>query len=321
MAALEATLQHQSTRPDVLASCNSSSSTRYSSQPKPFDANDNEILSDTIHVSVVPCQSQSQPDPTIELDADKGHSSARSLCIGSRHVGTNYEDVDQGEQTMDLGHNIAPSDDPSSPRDDSSRSSVLSALSTSTQDYLSQLFWTTYNDTFPFINKELFLKAKAQDNRNYYSKTLELCIWLAGVRFADRTRTDIAVLFVPHTAECKLYRLAKEAVEADMETQTCLPLVQAFLLLADMEASLGHYSAGWMYIGECGPFLRWDSQGELCKRRLISADHRHGFPHGPQHGPRLRQHLPRAPPTRSRSSPVYPFHVPRHGKVSHASWP
>lgn len=210
------------------------------------------MAQDTINVSVVPCQSWSQLRDSRDPDAAKDLSSSHSFVSSSHQIDANCTLVNEGEHAMDLGQAAGFSTGATSPRGDHSYSSALAILSASTQCYLSQLFWTTYNETFPFINKDLFSQSKAQNNTEYYSKSLEICIWLAGVRFANRDRADIAMLFVPHTDECKLHRLAKEAVEADMETLTSLPLIQAFLLLADIEASLGHYSAGWMYIGESG---------------------------------------------------------------------
>jgi len=127
---------------------------------------------------------------------------------------------------------------------------IIGHIPKTVEDYLLDLFWTNYNNTFPFVDKELFLQAKEEENPNYFSWPLYACLLAVGFRFADMTRQGMLSLLVGSGRETKPYLAAKRLVEEELESSKSLPLVQALLLLGDLEGALGRYNTGWMYIGE-----------------------------------------------------------------------
>jgi hypothetical protein len=136
----------------------------------------------------------------------------------------------------------------SSPSDGCSVSQVVPEA---TENYLLDLFWDNYANILPFVRKDLFLRAKQNDDPACYSKALHFSMLAIGYRFADAQRSDIRSLQVGTKGrESKLAQTAKKLVEADLDRSKELPQIQALLLVGDVEIALGRRNTGFMFIGE-----------------------------------------------------------------------
>lgn len=128
---------------------------------------------------------------------------------------------------------------------------TLRLLTPTTEEYLLDLFWNTYMAPLPYVNKQLFLVARRDQNPRYYSKSLHVCLLMVGSRFADPTHPGVRQLMTDSPQNSRFYLVAKQLVEEELESAATLPLVQALLLLGDTEATFGHYNKGWLYVGKC----------------------------------------------------------------------
>lgn len=135
-------------------------------------------------------------------------------------------------------------------REDNNIEAVIGAISPSIEEYLLNLVWSNYSTVLPFINKELFEDGKREGNSQYYRRSLEMCLLLVGLRFADRKRPDMDALFAGSGIESTLHSITKRMVEEDLDREIGLSTVQSLLFLGDFEASLSNFHLGWMYIGE-----------------------------------------------------------------------
>lgn len=135
---------------------------------------------------------------------------------------------------------------------DFSKGEILEGLiSKSTEEYLLGLFWSTrYGHVSLYIDRELFLSAKKPGDPTYYTRSLEVCLLMLGLRCADPSRPDIQRLYLQQGQESILYRAGKQLVEDNLDKSEGLPAIQSLLVLGEMEASFGRYNSGWMYIGK-----------------------------------------------------------------------
>lgn len=150
----------------------------------------------------------------------------------------------------------------------------LDHVSESTQQYILDLYWMNYNVILPFVDREMFTEAKRTHDPHYFSKSLYLCILAVGLRVADMARPQIKALLNEEGERNTLHVAAKRLVESDIDSSKGLPRIQALLLLGDVEAGLGHYTTGWMYIGWlCSP----PALNELTNSARNGLPTRHGY--------------------------------------------
>lgn len=128
--------------------------------------------------------------------------------------------------------------------------SVLNLLTASAEEYLLDQFWNMHLSILPYVNREVLLNAKRDQNPQYYSRSLYVCLLLVGSRFADPNHPIVQKLMANGSQANRLYPVAKQLVEEELESPATLPLVQALLLLGDTEATLERYNKGWMCIGK-----------------------------------------------------------------------
>ncbi|KAI9812436.1 MAG: hypothetical protein M1827_004667 [Pycnora praestabilis] len=125
---------------------------------------------------------------------------------------------------------------------------IVRDLSSDTQDYLMDLFWTYYNSVLHVVHKDAFCEDKEGRRGQSYSGFLHICLLAMGFRFADTTREDMQKLNLGHR-ESTLHREAKHLFEYEVEQSGGVSSVQALLILGDLEYGVGRENTGWMYGG------------------------------------------------------------------------
>jgi hypothetical protein len=126
---------------------------------------------------------------------------------------------------------------------------VIKDFSSDTHDYLMELYWTQHNTVMHVVHKDAYCRDKSNDNTQYYSGFLHICILAMGFRYADKSRPDIQKLTFGGD-ESSLLREARDLFEYDVNHLAELTSIQALLLLGDLECGLGRDTSGWMYTGK-----------------------------------------------------------------------
>ena len=125
---------------------------------------------------------------------------------------------------------------------------TIRLLSRETHDYLMNLFWEHFNSVIHAIHKEAFLEDYEQGSAHFYSPFLHICILAVGFRYADKSRPDIQRIALG-PRESTFHREAKYMLDVELERPGGIPQVQALLLLANCECSVGRDHTGWLYSG------------------------------------------------------------------------
>lgn len=126
---------------------------------------------------------------------------------------------------------------------------VLKDLPSDTHDYLMELYWTQHNTVMHVVHKDAYCRDLSNDNTQYYSGFLHICILATGFRYADKSRPDIQKLTFDGD-ESNLLREARDLFEYDVNHSVELTRIQGLLLLGDLECGLGRDTSGWMYTGK-----------------------------------------------------------------------
>ncbi|KAK6386261.1 hypothetical protein LTS17_001836 [Exophiala oligosperma] len=127
---------------------------------------------------------------------------------------------------------------------------LLDLVPATMKEHLLHLFWTRYSSTFPFIDKELFLNAKNQQNSSYYSKALEMCMLMTGLRFSSTAVLDLQhPMLTSKFRARRLHRATKRVLGKELERRTELPIIQSLILMAEAESNHGCHNTGCMYLG------------------------------------------------------------------------
>ncbi|KAG9244398.1 fungal-specific transcription factor domain-containing protein [Calycina marina] len=125
---------------------------------------------------------------------------------------------------------------------------IIRSLSLETHDYLMNLFWEHYNTVLHIVHKESFNTDMQSSQNKFYSGFLHITILAMGYRFANLSREDMKMITLGNR-ECTLHREAKYMIDSELERPGGMPSVQAFLILGDLEVSVGRDGVGWMYAG------------------------------------------------------------------------
>ncbi|KAH7034287.1 fungal-specific transcription factor domain-containing protein [Macrophomina phaseolina] len=125
---------------------------------------------------------------------------------------------------------------------------TIRLLSQETHDYLMDLFWEHFNSVLHSIHKEAFLDDYEHGSSHFYSPFLHICILAVGFRYSDKARADIQRIAL-EPRESTFHREAKYMLDVELERPGGVPQVQALLLLANCECSVGRDHTGWLYSG------------------------------------------------------------------------
>jgi hypothetical protein len=115
-------------------------------------------------------------------------------------------------------------------------------------EHLTNCFWTYYNTTIPHVSRSMWTADKEKGGNTYYTPLLHLCMLAIGYRYADRSIPSISDYAVSHY-QTTMYLKAKSYIEAEITVESTLPLIQATLLMADLQGAAQRYHSGWMYVG------------------------------------------------------------------------
>jgi hypothetical protein len=119
-------------------------------------------------------------------------------------------------------------------------------------DYLLRCYYQSHNIVIPMIHPEVFAIDRARGTGDFYSPLLYLCMLAIGYRYADRLRPEMVGLDHLHL-DSKLYQKLKAHIDRDISFQWTVSLMQAILLVADLEARWQRYAEGWIHCGNSGP--------------------------------------------------------------------
>lgn len=124
---------------------------------------------------------------------------------------------------------------------------MISLLSLDTHDHLLNLFWNHYNAVIEVVPQTPFLEGYRRGTDEHYSIFLHTAILAMGVRFADKSRSDISVLMVS-TYESTFQVMAKQLLEPAIQAGG-LTSLQATLLMVDLENGSGKDLLAWLHGG------------------------------------------------------------------------
>ncbi|KIW36736.1 uncharacterized protein PV06_11032 [Exophiala oligosperma] len=124
---------------------------------------------------------------------------------------------------------------------------MISLLSLDTHNYLLNLFWNCYNAIIEVVPQTPFLEGYRRGPSEHYSIFLHIAILAMGVRFADKSRSDISVLMISKY-ESTFQVMAKQLFEPAIKVGG-LASLQASLLMTDLENGSGKDVLAWLYGG------------------------------------------------------------------------
>lgn len=125
---------------------------------------------------------------------------------------------------------------------------VVPGLSPVTDEYLLSLYWNCHNDTVHMCHSQFFYEDQKSGGQ-FYSTFLHLTIIAIGLRYADKSRPDIARLLTRNSTSSVLHEKAKHMAKLELERPGGVTTIQAFLILADLECCGGNDDTGWLYAG------------------------------------------------------------------------
>lgn len=127
-------------------------------------------------------------------------------------------------------------------------SKTIRGLLQETHDYLLDLYWDHFNAVLHVIHKDAFLDDYEHGASYFYSPFLHICLLAVGFRYADKSRPDMQRIAL-EPRESTFHREAKYMLDVELERPGGIPQVQALLLLANCECSVGRDHTGWIYSG------------------------------------------------------------------------
>ncbi|OAP61730.1 hypothetical protein AYL99_03933 [Fonsecaea erecta] len=124
---------------------------------------------------------------------------------------------------------------------------ILAEIPMDLENYLMDLFWSRYNSTLCVIDQQAFCNNRATGSSTYYSGFLHLTCLAMGFRFADKTRRGIQQITLNDTYSV-FQREVKFLMERELEDPRGLTLIQAMLVLSDLECACGRDDLAAMHI-------------------------------------------------------------------------
>ncbi|WPA98527.1 uncharacterized protein RHO25_003139 [Cercospora beticola] len=122
---------------------------------------------------------------------------------------------------------------------------LIRSVSHETHDYLMTLYWSSFNQVLPVINRKAYEDDFTSRSVGYYSNLLHLCQLAMGFRFSDKTRQDMKAL-ARGSFESIFHQEAKYMIDTEIEQPRGLPTISALLLMGDLECGVGRDNVGWM---------------------------------------------------------------------------
>ncbi|KIW29740.1 uncharacterized protein PV07_05529 [Cladophialophora immunda] len=124
---------------------------------------------------------------------------------------------------------------------------ILADIPTDLESYLMDLFWSRYNSTLCVIDQQAFRNDQASGGSTYYSGFLHLACLAMGFRFADKTRRGMQQVTLSDTYSV-FQREAKFLLDRELEDPQGLTIIQAMLVLSDLECAYGRDDLAAMHI-------------------------------------------------------------------------
>lgn len=113
--------------------------------------------------------------------------------------------------------------------------------------YLMGLFWGRYNNTLLVVDQEAFSNDRMIGGTTYYSSFLHLVCLAMAWRFADRNHRGMGQVSLSN-GQSTFQRDAKYILHRVLEDARSLTVVQAFLILSDVEFYQGRYDLTAIHI-------------------------------------------------------------------------
>ncbi|KIV89640.1 hypothetical protein PV10_07026 [Exophiala mesophila] len=124
---------------------------------------------------------------------------------------------------------------------------VLDDVAPDLDTYLMGLFWSRYNNTLFVIDQDAFTNDRINRGTTYYSSFLHLVCLAVASRFADRNHKGMSQISLSD-GQSTFQREAKYILHRVLEEPRSLTLVQALLVLSDVEFSQGRYDLTAIHI-------------------------------------------------------------------------
>lgn len=127
---------------------------------------------------------------------------------------------------------------------------ILADIPTELDSYLMDLFWNRYNNILCVIDQQAFTRDQANGGSTYYSGFLHLVCLAMGFRFADKGRPGMRQVTLDDTYSV-FQREAKYILDRELEDPRGLTILQALLVLSDVECACGRDDLAAMHLGTC----------------------------------------------------------------------
>ena len=124
---------------------------------------------------------------------------------------------------------------------------VLDDVPPDLDTYLMGLFWSRYNNTLFVIDQDAFTNDRINRGTTYYSSFLHLVCLAMASRFADRNHKGMSQISLSD-GQSTFQREARYILHRVLEEPRSLTLIQALLVLSDVEFSQGRYNLTAIHI-------------------------------------------------------------------------
>lgn len=113
--------------------------------------------------------------------------------------------------------------------------------------YLMDLFWNKYNSILRVVDQNAFCKDQKSGGSASYSGFLHLVCLAMAVRFADKNRTGIKQIMADDKHSV-FHREAKFLLDRELDNPQGCTVIQAVLILSDLESACGRDDLAAMHI-------------------------------------------------------------------------
>ncbi|KIW99243.1 uncharacterized protein Z519_00906 [Cladophialophora bantiana CBS 173.52] len=124
---------------------------------------------------------------------------------------------------------------------------ILAEIPVDLESYIMDLFWNRYNNTLCVIDRQAFQNDQSSGGSTYYSVFLHLVCLAMGFRFADESRPGMQQVMLNDSSSV-FQREAKFLLDRELEDPRGLTIIQAMLVLSDLECASGRDDVAGMHI-------------------------------------------------------------------------